>query len=362
MSDDVVRILSIDGGGIRGIIPAMVLGALLKDRNAQDVFHLIAGTSTGGIIASGLAKPNPMTLTEITSLYVDHGADIFNPATGSPGGILGPRYSPDALIALLGEEFEKTHLSDINASGDKAELLIPSYAIGLPKENPPGNTCAPMFFRSWQARGVLLEGDATAAEYDFRLSAVARATSAAPTYFPPQALLNKAGQQFTMIDGGVFANNPAMCAIVEAHKLYSAQNFLVVSIGTGSEPSRIDAVAAATWGDVQWALPLITILMDGASQTTCVEVSELLANNHWRFDTSLASPTPQGEQVDPAMDNASAANIKALQDKANQLISANSAQLAALAELLAPPKANIPPGQTRALKGMLVSTNTPPSA
>ncbi len=137
---------------------------------------------------------------------------------------------------------------------------------------------------------------------------------------------------------------------------------MVVSIGTGSEPSRIDAVAAATWGDVQWALPLITILMDGASQTTCVEVSELLADNHWRFDTSLASPTPQGEQVDPAMDNASAANIKALQDKANQLISANSAQLAALAELLAPPKANIPPGQTRALKGMLVSTTTPPSA
>jgi hypothetical protein len=302
-----------------------------------------------------------MTLTEITNLYVEHGAEIFNPAAGSPGGLLGPKYSPDGLIGLLGDEFEKTHLSEINASGDKAELLIPSFAIGLPKENPPGNTCAPMFFRSWQARGVLLEGDATAAEYDFRLSAVARATSAAPTYFPPQALLNKAGQKFTMIDGGVFANNPAMCAIVEAHKLYDTQNFLVVSIGTGSEPTRIDTVAAAKWGKVQWVLPLITILMDGGSQSTCVEVSELLADNHWRFDTSLASPTPTGEAVDPALDNASAANIKALQDKANQLINANSDRLAALAELLAPPKANIPPGAARALKGMLVSTNAPPS-
>jgi patatin-like phospholipase/acyl hydrolase len=202
MSDDVVRILSIDGGGIRGIIPAMVLKALLKDRNAQDVFHLVAGTSTGGIIACGLAKPRPMTPTEFTDLYVEHGADIFNPVSGG-GGIFGPKYSPDALIKYLGEEFEKTHLSDINASGDKAELLIPSYAIGLPIENPPGNTCLPMFFRSWEARGVLLKVGATAAENDFRLSAVARATSAAPTYFPPQALLNKAGQKFTMIDGGV---------------------------------------------------------------------------------------------------------------------------------------------------------------
>jgi patatin-like phospholipase/acyl hydrolase len=77
VSDDVVRILSIDGGGIRGIIPAMVIKALLKDRSAQDVFHLVAGTSTGGIIACGLAKPEPMTLTEIIDLYVEHGADIF---------------------------------------------------------------------------------------------------------------------------------------------------------------------------------------------------------------------------------------------------------------------------------------------
>ena len=361
MSDNVVRILSIDGGGIRGIIPAMVLKALLKDRNAQDVFHLVAGTSTGGIIACGLAKPRPMTPTEITDLYVEHGAEIFNPVSGG-GGIIGPKYSPDALIKYLGEEFEKTHLSDINTSGDKAELLVPSYAIGLPVENPPGNTCLPMFFRSWEARGVLLEVGATAAENDFRLSAVARATSAAPTYFPPQALLNKAGQKFTMIDGGVFANNPAMCAIVAAHKLYNAQNFLVVSIGTGSEPTRIDADAAATWGDLQWLLPIMTIFMDGSSQTACAEVDELLAESHWRFDISLASPTPQGERVDAAMDNASAANIKALRDKANQLIEADSQQLDELAELLASPKANLQPVQTPAPKGMLLSVKTPASA
>jgi uncharacterized protein len=356
MSDQIVRILSIDGGGIRGIIPAMVLKALLQDRNAQDVFHLITGTSTGGIIACGLTKPSPMTLTDIIALYVDHGADIFNPVSA---GVLEPKYRPDALISYLGEEFEKTHLSDINASGDKAELLIPSYAIGLPKENPPGNSCSPMFFRSWQARGLQLEGGATAAEYDFRLSAIARATSAAPTYFPPQALENKAKQVFTMVDGGVFANNPTMCAIVEAHKLYNAEKFLVVSIGTGSQPTRIDARAAAGWGDLEWVIPLMTIFMDGNSETTCVEAAELLADDHWRFDISLATPTPQGEQVDAAMDNASTANIKALQDKANQLITADSSRLEELAKLLVAPKTSLlQPAQTPPAKGMLPPART----
>lgn len=356
MSDDVVRILSIDGGGIRGIIPAMVLKALLKGRNAQDVFHVIAGTSTGGIIACGLAKPRPMTLAEIIDLYVEHGGEIFNPVSF---GLDVPKYSPDALIYYLGEEFQRTHLSDINAGGGGAELLVPSYAIGLPVEKPPGNSCAPMFFRSWQARGLQLEDGATAAEYDFRLSAIARATSAAPTYFPPQALLNKAGEEFTMIDGGVFANNPTMCAIVEAHKLYNSQNFLVVSIGTGSEPTRIDANGAASWGKLQWLLPIMTIFMDGNSQTTCVEAGQLLAENHWRFEISLASPTPEGEQVDAAMDNASAANIMALQHKANQLIDAESGRLEQLAGLLATPKADLRPASAPAPKGMLLPAKRP---
>ncbi len=360
MSDDFVRILSIDGGGIRGIIPAMVLNTLLKGLKAQDVFHLIAGTSTGGIIACGLAKPNPMTLTEIIALYVEHGGEIFKPVP--LGGIDGPKYRPDALVKYLGQEFETTHLSDINGNGDKAELLIPSYAIGLPVEKPPGNSCAPMFFRSWQARGLQLVHGETAAENDFRLSAVARATSAAPTYFPPQQLFNKAGQEFTMIDGGVFANNPTMCAIVEAHRLYGTQKVLVVSIGTGSQPTRIDANAALTWNELQWLQPILTILMDGNSQTTRIEVDELLDDNHWRFDISLATPTPQGEAVDAAMDNASPKNIKALEDKANQLIDTNSNQINALAKLLSPPKASFQPSQTAAAKGMLVSAATPPRA
>jgi patatin-like phospholipase/acyl hydrolase len=88
-----IRILSIDGGGIRGIIPTMVLQALLGKLKAQDVFHIIAGTSTGGIIACGLAKPNPVEPEQIVNLYVQHGSEIFKKSLLDPVHYLyGPKY------------------------------------------------------------------------------------------------------------------------------------------------------------------------------------------------------------------------------------------------------------------------------
>lgn len=179
---DTIRILSIDGGGIRGIIPAMVLQALLGKLKAQDVFHIIAGTSTGGIIACGLARPNPVGPQEIVDLYVQHGGDIFRKSLLDPVHyVYGPRYDSTALESHLASVLGDVSLSAV----ENVQLLVPSYAIALPKENPPGNTCAPMFFRSWQAGGLLVPAGANAAEYDFKLASIARATSAAPTYFAP---------------------------------------------------------------------------------------------------------------------------------------------------------------------------------
>jgi predicted acylesterase/phospholipase RssA len=337
---DAIRILSIDGGGVRGIIPTMVLQAILAKTKAQDAFHIIAGTSTGGIIASALAKPNPLDLDQILSLYVDHGYDIFNKDTENRlHDIAGPRYQPDALVTQLQAELGETYLSEVK----NTELLVPSYAIKLAEPDESGNTAAPMFFRSWQARGILAKGK-PADKYDFKLAEIARATSAAPTYFPPAAIHNKAGQAFTMIDGGVFANNPTICAMVEAYHLYHSTDFLIVSLGTGSMPAQIDANAAASWGDVAWVGPIISILMDGNAQTVAFEIEELLGDDQYsRFDISLASPTPQGETVDSAMDDAIQGNLQALQDKANQLIANEKTQIQSLATELAKPKATFQP-------------------
>lgn len=346
---DKIRILSIDGGGIRGIIPAMVLQELLGSRKAQDAFHMIAGTSTGGIIACGLAKPNPLSLDQIVSLYRDNGWDIFDKDKMNRFHTLhDPRYDPTALEGHLNDQLGNTFLSDVN----NVELLVPSYAIRLPKVGQATNTCAPMFFRSWQAKGLQLEGG-DKREYDFKLTSVARATSAAPTYFPPAAIANRAGQVFTMIDGGVFANNPTICAIVEAYRLYGSTDFLVVSIGTGSEPLQIDASGAMHWGDVQWALPAISIFGDASSETASVQTNEFLGDTHWRLNVSLATPTPEKEVVNSDMDDATPGNIRALMNKAKELINARHDDIQALATELATPKAAIPPSDQRPQKSLL---------
>jgi patatin-like phospholipase/acyl hydrolase len=346
---DSIRILSIDGGGIRGIIPAMIIQALLGSRRVQDAFHIVAGTSTGGIIACGLAKPTPIDLKDIIGLYVDHGSEIFKKGVLDPVHYAyGPKYKPTALEQYLASQLGGTYLSEVKG----VELLVPSYAISLPRPDLSGGTCAPMFFRSWQARGLQ---NAKAEEYDFTLEAIARATSAAPTYFPPATISNRAGQSFTMIDGGVFANNPTLSAMVEAYRLYHARKFKVVSIGTGSTPMHIDTSAAARWGDIFWAVPMISIFMTGSSQTVAVETDELLGNCHWRFDVSLTTTTPQGETVNPAMDDASPANIKALVDKARQTIDAEHKRIEELAKVLAEPKADLQPkGNPPEKKGFLL--------
>ena len=147
-----------------------------------------------------------------------------------------------------------------------------------------------------------------------------------------------------MIDGAMFANNPTIAAIVEAYHLYYSTDltdldFLIVSLGTGSVALKIDARGAASWGDVFWASPIISILMDGSSQTVEIEVQELFGGDRYtRLDISLATVTPQNEIVDPAMDNASPGNIKALQAKAQQLIDTHKKQIQSLAVELAKPK------------------------
>ncbi len=337
---DPIRILSIDGGGIRGIIPAMVLQELLGKRDAKDVFHLIAGTSTGGIIACGLAKPKSVPIREIIDLYVEYGSQIFRKRPFQAAiNLFRPKYFPRALEHYLSAQLGDAMLSDVRG----IELLVPSYAIKLPTKQPNGDTRAPMFFRSWQARGLLLGPDARKEEYDFCLESVARATSAAPTFFPPANIRNRAGQSFSMIDGGVFANNPAIAALVEAYHLYHSTNFLVVSLGTGEQQMRIPARAAAKWGEIAWMLPILSVLTDGVSDTVCFETEELLRDSHYRFDVPLGSTTAQGESVDERLDDASPANIAALQDKARQLIESSRSQIRDLAKLLQTPKADVRP-------------------
>ena len=214
-----------------------------------------------------------------------------------------------------------------------AELLVPSYAIQLPFEIP-GNGLgllvprAPYFFKSWKAKGTSIDPDAKPPELDFRLKDIARATSAAPTYFPPALIQNREGQSFGMIDGGVFANNPAMCALVSAYKLFpQAKGFMLVSLGTGSLQRPIPYEEGKNWGLVHWARPILNVLFDGNADTTCYEVDQILGPMHYRFDISLGeSPKQDPNAVNEDFDYASPDNIARIERKADALINGDGWQ------------------------------------
>jgi uncharacterized protein len=171
-----IKILAIDGGGMRGVIPATVLMEMEKrtGKAAAGLFDLIAGTSTGGILALGLAKPGAdgrpeYTAGDLRELYFEHGAVIF-PHPGFPVTLwntvkrpFADKYSASGIEGVLQQYFGDARLREACC-----DLLIPSYEIQLRQ---------PWFFRSNRAR--------TNGAYDFALRDVGRATSAAPTYFPP---------------------------------------------------------------------------------------------------------------------------------------------------------------------------------
>jgi predicted acylesterase/phospholipase RssA len=330
-----VRILSIDGGGVRGIIPAMVLDAILGPLRAQDVFDVICGTSTGGILACGLCKPDPLSPSDLVALYEEHAADIFPQDIWHqlPGwSLFGPKYSPKPLERHLRRLLGDARLSDVSA----CDLLVPSYAIQMPKR-ANGDPRAPLFFRSRRARGAELKPGERKEDYDFPLRHVSRATSAAPTYFPPATVSSASGHPYTLIDAGVFANNPSLCAVTDVlQRCGLSREIVLVSLGTGSIQERFDPAAARRWGKLGWARRFVSVSMDGTADTICAEADELLKENHHRFDISLG-PSHESIQVEESLDAASPRNIEALKHKALRLIAHESAKIATVRRLLGAP-------------------------
>ncbi len=338
-NDDVVRILSIDGGGIRGILPARVLQHLEASLGCavRERFHLIAGASTGGILACGLIAGR--TAQELGDLYAARGSDIFAHSLWrrltTVGGLEGPRYSAAPLESILSMVLGTATLSDMPV---KAELLVPTYVIEWPQPivvNGVPTTRAPMLFKSWKARGEGLDPGQHAARFDFALRDVARATSAAPTYFPPARYQNMAAETYASVDGGLFANNPAMCALVAAYRRYGKnRRYVLLSLGTGSRERALPYREAKAWGELHWLRPVLSILMDGNEDTVCYQVDEVLGDDHVRLEISTGLDANDPATVDEDFDCATPDNIARLERLADRLIRENQERLDRLLPLL----------------------------
>lgn len=292
------KILAIDGGGIRGIIPAVWLSKIEKTLGGPlcKHFDLIAGTSTGSAIAAVAASGR--AVEESLPLYREQGPKIF------PVGSMGSRpFGWRRFLSLDGPVYSAEPLRDalkqILGAGHKlreaeTSLLIPTYDV-------------------FSRQPVVLKSHSG----DFRdvpTWEACAASCSAPTYFPAH-ILKCNGLEHPLVDGGVFANNPVMLAVAEALRLdpgdgirdfHKHRRFKVLSLGTGNLIRRIATTDAEFWSPAQWVRPMLDVIMDGSAESSHYSVQRLLRNeNYVRWQTTLNG-------VSDDLDDASEENIRNL--------------------------------------------------
>jgi len=293
-----VTILSIDGGGIRGLIPGTILCFLEselqkldgEDARIADYFDVIAGTSTGGLVTAMLTSPNEkkrplFAAKDIKDFYLNHSPKIF-PQYNFPlfkyakkivKAIYGPKYDGKYLHSLVKEKLGTTRLNQTLTN-----VVIPTFDI---------KRLQPTIFSSFEVKKN--------PSLNALLSDVCIATSAAPTYLPAHYFETKDPEgklrEFHLIDGGIAANNPALLAIGEVTKEVTRgsshfspikpmdyERFLVISIGTGSAKAeeKYNAHAAAKWGLLNWlasngSTPIVDVFSQASADMVDFHLSDV---------------------------------------------------------------------------------------
>ncbi len=330
------RILAIDGGGIRGVLPGMVvckLEALLQEAtgnpNARvgEFFDLIAGTSTGGILScvylcpgdkdeSGKVRPK-YSAQDAVDLYLKNGGEIFTRTLGrrirTIGGVIGAKYSAKPIEKYLNQYLGDVKLSDIQKLDNFADCLITNFDMTEGK---------PSFLTSFDVGRAKISGKGLVP--DFYMKDVARSTSAAPTYFPPAWVAPiDSNEKRARVDGGTFANNPTLAALVEALKMdhdtkgeeVSIRNISILSIGTkGGTSKGYSYNKIKGWGVAQWVQPVINVMMSGVSETTDFQAQKVyeLIPSFSEFRGQYLRIEPSRGKASGDMDNASASNLQLL--------------------------------------------------
>lgn len=309
-----INVLSIDGGGIRGLIPALVLRHLEDDTGepVADLFDLIVGTSAGGLIALGLTVPEGAgddsrprySAQEILNLFRERGADIFSRSRldrVTSVVLQEEKYPHDGLVEVLTDYFGNQPVGDV-----VTDAMVSAYDI---------QNREPFFFMSWRSPDETVP-----------MRRAARATTAAPTYFEP-AKVALGDRVRVLVDGGLFANNPGVSGYAEAEKRFPEEKIRVVSIGTGSSSRPISYDDARDWGKFGWGLHLFDLVFDGNSDAADYQLRHVLGDRFERFQVSL-------DAASDALDDASPRNLEGLATDAERLIEVHREELSALSDRL----------------------------
>uniref|UniRef100_A0A5B6YTJ6 Patatin n=1 Tax=Davidia involucrata TaxID=16924 RepID=A0A5B6YTJ6_DAVIN len=299
---NLITVLSIDGGGIRGIIPGTILSFLEselqkvdgEDARLADYFDVIAGTSTGGLVTAMLTTPNEknrpfFAAKDITDFYLENCPKIFPQVsysfpyvTNIMKSLYGPKYDGKYLHSIVKEKLGKTRLHQTLTN-----VAIPTFDI---------KRLHPTIFSTYEVKNK--------PSLDALLSDICIATSAAPTYLPAHYFETKdpAGKvrEFNLIDGGVVANNPTLVAIGEVTKQIMKGNpdffpikkidygrLLVISLGTGSAKveEKYEADETAKWGVLGWltsggSTPLVDVFTQASADMVDFHLSGVFRALH----------------------------------------------------------------------------------
>lgn len=309
-----INILSIDGGGIRGMLSAEILIYIedkLKELTGKDIkigdfFDLIAGTSTGGILTSIYSFPDRHENTKYSArdardIYLNHGSNIFKKEAWqrvkTVFGLFGPKYRPDNLKAALDKYFQVERISRATTNMMLTSVNIKNNSLHL--------------FKSYHA--ITNKND------NVSFTDACLATASAPTLFPPHQIKLPEGEKITLIDGGMALNNPALSAYIEAQKLYPNRKINLLSIGSARQVIDKPYNKVRKWGILKWVQPLINLMLISSAKGVDYQAQVLFNNqitgNYYRINPLIGD-------ADPKPDNASSENISKLQAAGQQTVTA----------------------------------------
>jgi patatin-like phospholipase/acyl hydrolase len=308
----IIKVLSIDGGGVRGIIPARILQEIEKrtGKYISELFDIVSGTSTGGLLALGIVKANKLGKPEFSAqamldLYMQSSKKIFTKPSvirkiKTGFGLWGSKYDRSVYDKILSEVFTNSLLSETICP-----VFIPIYSL----EN-----FKPFISGTYFAANNKVN--------DFYLSDIAAATSAAPTYFDPRPFRSpNGGHTYQGVDGGIYANNPELIGVTGVylmHPNFEVGNIILLSLGTGDVIKTNEN--NGNNGDIGWLKDkdIIGDMIDAESALAETAITAMLKkSNHFRFQLNIPNKVS-------AMDNSSSTNLKKLLKIAENFILENS--------------------------------------
>jgi len=335
-------VLSLDGGGVRGLIAAVFLQRLEEalGRPLGDCFDLVAGTSSGAVLAAGLSigpdGRQVVATADLPEFFTRETPSLFRrssvPIVNTARWLLGPLYRIEDLQAAIAQQVGTIRLSDL-----RSQTLLTAYDMRMAR---------PVLFQSWLAGGANSAGAAARAQgrgvmafcptqhpsdqQDFTLTEAVAASSAVPTFFAPVRIPRGERENFVLIDGFVYALNPVLPAYFAARQLFGGQyNIRILSIGTGKAEKTFTWQDLRGRGALRWLRPILDAFPDAASDASEMYMdwmTEIADIEHTRvtvvFDDETDQPRPSLK-----FDNARPENLEQLRRAGDRLFERNAERL-----------------------------------